>query len=1392
MGSSSLSVNGQGAATYAIPIAVAPGRAGLKPALQLKYSSTLGNGLYGQGWQLDVGRIERSLKNGAPGYNDSDVFVLTLGGAQHELVHIGNGEYRLKDEGAFLQVIKNSDHWLVRDRNGVEYQFGQSVRNAEWPVGAAQPYRWNLDRVVDVSGNEMTFHYINDASGYRLNEINYPPFNKVQFTYDFSRTDVIRDSYRSGYLESVPVARLTRVTNKVGTQTAYDMGFEYNIIDGVSVLTKATSYAQASNTPTANRVMQFGYGTKENMPFPGGVPGIGYLDINGDGIMDQLDVTWSSTRWDEDGRFKVQIASSPGVYLASSPYYAYNMTYMGASSYKAWRGLIDMNGDGLTDYVTIADATPGDPSGALAIHFNNGAGWDAVPEVWNDYGADPNYLVTLKAGGDDMFYHAESFYDVNGDGLPDRIYRTSYNENQHYVAINNGHGFDAPYLSTLNLVSQEFAGILRGAKGHFVYYPMEYKKTTMMTSVTNPVNNMVQNINYGIESNIANAAGLKLWVVNSVSRSIPGFPTRSASYTYSGGLYDEDEKELRGYATVTVTNSQTGNINETGYLQDQLYKGRTSYTESRLSGGRVISRTDNTWTSRAYDAGTRNFVYSQSEVTSNYELDGSLITQTTTNSNTYDDCGNALSSTTSSNDGYSKTTNNEYTVCNLAGWQLGKLFRAKVTATSPTDTGRERVTEFQYDANGRLKKEIVEPDKPALTLNTEYGYDGFGNRETTTISGYGIPAPRTTTVAYDGNGYLPTSTTNALGHTETYTWDARFGEKTSLTGPNGLTTSWEYDGFGRNVLETRADGTSSTVTYHLDAAPFYVTTQSTGSPAQTVYYDALGRETRSQAVGFSGANIFRDVEYDSLGRLSRKSRPYSTGDTLRWATYVYDELDRKTSIAAPSGGTLTMAYNGLSTTATNFNQQVKTTRNNSRGQVVSSIDHYSKEMVYEYDGFGNLTKTTDAAQNSTTMTYDIRGRKEAMIDPDMGSWSYQYDALGNLTSQTIVHPSMAEDDELGRMTSRSEPEGASTWVYDTLWVGALSSQSGVSSSKSYSYDGFGRVITSTTSVNGQFHAVDTTYDTVGRVATITYPVGNTGTRLAVQRNYNAQGFMASVTNLSTGVVAWQADVVDAEGRTLQESFGNGLTTLRQYNNGTRFLESIVTGNQVGGTEVQNLSYGFDTVANLTSRSNHNTGVHESFAYDDLNRLRSVTGPASKTYSYYANGNIKNKSDVGVNNFTYDPNHPHAVATAGGNSYSYDANGNMLAGAGRTHSWTSFNKPLGIWTAGGYTGFTYDANHNRITKTTPNSMTVYIGKIFEQVTMGGVTKDVNHIYAGSKLVASVENITGVIIEKYMHGDHLGSINVITDSAGAVLERLSFDAFGKPRNVNGTDGTVTSVH
>ncbi|HEV8200184.1 MAG TPA: SpvB/TcaC N-terminal domain-containing protein, partial [Candidatus Polarisedimenticolia bacterium] len=77
-----------GLATALVPLEVPPGRHGLQPSLALRYSSAGGLGNAGLGFDLAVGSIERSTRLGPPRFDDTDTFVLNIGGASWDLVPI--------------------------------------------------------------------------------------------------------------------------------------------------------------------------------------------------------------------------------------------------------------------------------------------------------------------------------------------------------------------------------------------------------------------------------------------------------------------------------------------------------------------------------------------------------------------------------------------------------------------------------------------------------------------------------------------------------------------------------------------------------------------------------------------------------------------------------------------------------------------------------------------------------------------------------------------------------------------------------------------------------------------------------------------------------------------------------------------------------------------------------------------------------------------------------------------------------------------------------------------------------------------------------------------------------------------------------------------------------
>ena len=120
--------------------------------------------------------------------------------------------------------------------------------------------------------------------------------------------------------------------------------------------------------------------------------------------------------------------------------------------------------------------------------------------------------------------------------------------------------------------------------------------------------------------------------------------------------------------------------------------------------------------------------------------------------------------------------------------------------------------------------------------------------------------------------------------------------------------------------------------------------------------------------------------------------------------------------------------------------------------------------------------------------------------------------------------------------------------------------------------------------------------------------------------------------------------------------------------------------------------------------------NESFGYDFLDRLTSVSGNYSAAYSYNTLGNILSMNGV---SYTYGAK-PHAVTSVGSANYTYDNNGNMLTRGSANITWDAENRPLTITTANGTTTFAYDGDGNRVMKTEGGQTTLYVNKYYERV------------------------------------------------------------------------------
>lgn len=1112
----------------------------------------------------------------------------------------------------------------------------------------------------------------------------------------------------------------------------------------------------------------------------------------------------------------------------------------------------DINGDGNTDLLEFT----GDK-----VYYWLGTGG----------GGSVTSFAGRQLGGDVSYTKAETpvLRDINGDGRVDIVLFGAAATNPDYVWLSNGSGFDPKVEWTQGYLTTDLLGTITTGLGvtTAVTYETRTEKSLSLYSTLYTGFGQASHVQYNY-----GGLRLQLQVVKHYTTSNGVGSTNKVDYGYTGALLDASRGFLGfATVTATDQASQiaTATTYLQDFPNIGAVSGLTRKTVGTTAvPSKTLYSLANTWLPASIsgcfsDAGVRFRCLTGSTENKYEPTNNTAITVNTTFPSYYNPYGNPISITvtTSGAGTYTQATDYAYEynttpAPSLSTWyKIGQLKSSTTVSTAPRlwgdiyDQGPSaRKISYAYGADGLLNTETIEPDKAATDpakQTTTYTYDGFGNRRTATVSGAGLTAARTTITDYGPDGQFPLRVVNPAGHVETAVFDARFGVPSRVTDANGRVTTRYYDDFGRLTREVRPDATQSSITYYRcnygcqANEAYYITTQTAGAPTVTVYYDKLGRDIRRVSDGFNGTPASTETLYDARGRVIQVTQPHYQGAASDATRYEYDDLNRVTKQTAPDGGITRTTYPGITADGnaaviTDARGFITTRYTNALGQVsrinAPPVASGTGITRYDYDHFGNLRYIKDADGHETLMGYDVRGRRTLLSDLDKGAtcrttanincgaWRYEYNAAGELTKQTDAKGQVTTlgYDTLGRLTAGSEAEGTSQWVYDTAANGkgkpaSVTGPATVGDKKVYTYDTLGRPVRIATTIYGITYSEDTGYDQYSRIGAISYPETSAGVRLKLHYNYTASGYLSNITNAVTGIVYWRATAQDAAGRPLQEHLGNGLTTSRSYDAVGR-LKTLQT-----GASIQNLSYTYDLAGNLTTRQNTAQSFSESFTYDALNRLTGVTGPAPKTYAYSLDGNITHKSDVSdVGGYLYGttaPAGPHALTSLRKNnavvaSYTYDNNGNMLTGAGRSYTYTSYNLPRTITQGAATTSFAYSAERVRIKQTAPGETTVYINprwdagthyeKTTKPITGGSVTEHQHYLYGSDGPVAVHKVIatttTGTTTSshtRYLHRDHLGSVDAITNDTGALVERLSYDAWGQRRQPNGLDAATAPI-
>ncbi|MDP2722754.1 MAG: RHS repeat-associated core domain-containing protein [Bacteroidales bacterium] len=755
-------------------------------------------------------------------------------------------------------------------------------------------------------------------------------------------------------------------------------------------------------------------------------------------------------------------------------------------------------------------------------------------------------------------------------------------------------------------------------------------------------------------------------------------------------------------------------------------------------------------------------------------------------------------------------------------WLIDRIKTAQTSTWDKTDaTIDKQKNTFTYYPDSplvRAKLQVPNNSTPLITV-VNYEYDDYGNLTQSALYAPNFspsPANRITDYSYDGNYQhrFVTETKNTLNGTDyitSSTYDPATGLPVTSTDLSGLITAYEYDGFGRLQQTTYPDGVVDKSRLYWvtenpdnpDYALFYIWSQRSGEQEVLSFADQMGRNLLTVSKDAKDRKVYTETKYNNMGQVAQSSNPhYSTSDLL-WTTYEYLTTGAVKKVISPTA-TIEYTYNGRITTTTNTTLGIQTSKEaNAIGQVVKATDP-GGSIDYTYYSSG-LPKSITAGGATTLLYYDDAGYQEKLIEPDAGTILYDYNPFGELISQTNtnLHTYTMTYDGLGRITNKTlegSLDDITTYTYcpvGTHGFGQLQTVSGSNGIQtSYTYDNFSRVIEKSQLIDGKKYDFTYDYNVYGKARNVTWPTG-----FSIKYRYK-KGYLSAVEENSTGNKLWDLADINARGQVTQYQLGNGLLTTKGYDD-YGFPTTIYT-----DRGVQDLEYDFNTNSgNLNWRQATVSGqtLKENFTYDVLglnNRLTTWKVGTGTQYSvdYSDDGNMNTKTGVGTYLYGTGNDGPHAVSRIKDPDAAYLA---MAKINKQELTYTGFDKTATIrqynpanQEQASVLEITYGPGQSRkLTKLYQAGDLVktktFIDGTFEiEEDANGNLRQLHYLSGGDGLFAIyVIDQAGKASMNYIHKDYQGSFETITNHKGEVVERLSFDPWGRRRNA--TDWTFNNV-
>ena len=630
----------------------------------------------------------------------------------------------------------------------------------------------------------------------------------------------------------------------------------------------------------------------------------------------------------------------------------------------------------------------------------------------------------------------------------------------------------------------------------------------------------------------------------------------------------------------------------------------------------------------------------------------------------------------------------------------------------------------------------------------------------------------------DPNGNRITATYNAedqlieVQHTSGQSFHLEYNEHgriSRLIDHVGRETIYGYDDTGTHLLSVMAPGNRViSYTYSLgqgEASDHRLLSIEFPDGTHLYYtYDSQGRIASMEGDGGTGRLVYSyDADgttyiTDAMGgvttiRANEQRQPTAVIDPLGAMThYTYDSNFNLIEVTDPLSRTYHLAYDG-------------------RGNVIRFTDPLSNTINFGYEpNFNKITWLQDSRGITTSFSYDNSGDLTSISYPDSSTEQFTYDESGSLDSKTNRDGQVITltHDTRGLLLSKTYPdESVITYTYDI--AGNLTSAANDTGVISFEYDSVDRLIRTTYLGNRTFQYE---YDAAGKRTRMTDPDGR-----VLNYEYDAAGRLVMITDgVGQTVVEYQ---YDAANRRAQKTLGNGAYTTYEYDAAGQITHLI--NYDSSDSVISRFDYTYDDAGYRLSKETIE-GV-ESYTYDDLNQLTSVTYPDGSTtqFAYDSMGNRLTVVENGVP-ITYTVNNLNQYSIVGSTVYGYDANGNLISATegGQTtyYDYDFENRLVRVRIPTETITYTYDAFGLRNARSDAQGTVQYLRDGAHVAIEESTTHETVVRYAWGNVLDEVIRMERSGSSYYYAQDAMLSISDLLNASGHPIEHYQYRVFGEP--------------